>query len=177
MTTSSGPAPWERQPTDTPKQWEAFRAYRDLGPRRTLIRVAQELGKSGALLSRWNTAGGWVERAAAWDAEQDRMYRDQVKREAYLRARVHGDTARAMLAKGLQALKTLDAARLDPTEIRQFIAEALKIERALYGLDATEDEQVRGSITVIMDAGVMTGPTLRPGDLAGSGADGDTLDH
>lgn len=168
------PDPWERQPTDTPKQWEAFTRYRDQGPSRTLTRVARELNKSVALISRWKVDGGWGPRVDAWDAEQDRTYREQVKREAHLKAKAHGDTARALLAKGLRALQLLDPARLDPTEIRQYIGDALKIERALYGLDATDDEQLRGTITVIMDPGVMTGPTLRPEDLnAGDGADPD----
>src|SRR5438874_7425301 len=50
--------------------------YRDMGPGRSLARVAQEYRDAGLrgslpLFTRWSARDGWVERAEAWDADQD----------------------------------------------------------------------------------------------------------
>jgi hypothetical protein len=68
------PNPWDRRPKESTRAYEAFLAYRDLGPKkRSIDAVVQELGKSRALIGRWcsvKTGHRWVERAAAWDAYQ-----------------------------------------------------------------------------------------------------------
>lgn len=61
--------PWERQPDETDKAYEAFRAYLELGPGRTLREVETKLGKSRQLISRWSSKHGWVGRADAFEAE------------------------------------------------------------------------------------------------------------
>lgn len=60
--------PWDRQPGETSKAYQAFVTYRDLGHDRTQLLVEKELGKSKALISRWAGAHDWVARAAAWDS-------------------------------------------------------------------------------------------------------------
>jgi hypothetical protein len=64
--------PWDRQERESPKAWDAFKTYRDLGPReRSTARVAEELGKSETICNRWSSMWNWVERAAAFDAFAD----------------------------------------------------------------------------------------------------------
>lgn len=60
--------PWDRQPGETSKAYEAFVTYRDLGADRTQLRVEKALGKSKALISKWAAERDWVRRAAAWDS-------------------------------------------------------------------------------------------------------------
>src|SRR5215831_10550216 len=75
--------PWERQPGETSKQWLAFVTYRDLGPARTLAEVCRLLYPGQRRTPRpvgrvvaWSSKNDWVERARAWDAEQDRINRE-----------------------------------------------------------------------------------------------------
>jgi hypothetical protein len=64
--------PWEQQPNETDEAYGAFFRYRSI-PRgdRTLRKVAEELGKSDALMSRWSNAWSWRVRVMAWDRAED----------------------------------------------------------------------------------------------------------
>ena len=53
---------WDRQPNESPKAFEAFATYRDMGYQRSLAAVGWRLHKSRSLLSRWSAAHGWVKR-------------------------------------------------------------------------------------------------------------------
>jgi hypothetical protein len=65
--------PWERLPGEGAKAFHAFTLYRDLGPNdRSREKVAQQLGKHVSLYGRWSATFDWVNRAEAWDDEQDR---------------------------------------------------------------------------------------------------------
>lgn len=77
------PKPWERQPQETEKAFRAFACYRDLGPgERTLDKVGEALyppeqstrrkrAAHGRILN-WSRKHRWVNRVAAWDAENER---------------------------------------------------------------------------------------------------------
>lgn len=70
---------WERQPTDTPKSYEAFCIYRDMGATRSLHKAALKYyGKSSVSLGqfeKWSVDMNWQERVQAWDAYQDELRR------------------------------------------------------------------------------------------------------
>lgn len=68
MTKQPDIRPWDRQPTETSKAYEAFCLYRDMGPQRTVRAVAEELNKSQAIIGRWSSAYDWPERTRAWDS-------------------------------------------------------------------------------------------------------------
>lgn len=87
------PAPWERQPFDTPKSWAAFTVYRDLGPGRSLVRTAASLERNPAVVRDWSRHNRWVERVAAWDAEQDRLRRLALLEETQKMAERHARQA------------------------------------------------------------------------------------
>ncbi len=58
---------------ETSKAAEAFRAYCDLGPRRSLAKVAESLGKKSGyvrLLEKWSSDFNWVQRARDYDDEE-----------------------------------------------------------------------------------------------------------
>ena len=136
--------PWERQDGETPKQFEAFAAYRDMGEERSQVKVAEKLCKSVQLISRWSAANNWVERVAAWDDEQDRILRrEQLKEIRKMRDR-HAQGAMAMFAKALQGLKGLDIEELSPQDIVKMLSEAVKIERLSRGDTSEVIEERQG---------------------------------
>lgn len=70
------PEPWEPDPAWHRARRDAFVAYRD-APERTFAKVASQLRKSSTLLRRWAAQDGWHERVALWDAECDRVLREE----------------------------------------------------------------------------------------------------
>lgn len=96
---------WERQPDETSRAYEAFVIYRDLGPERSLTKVAQELGKSRSLMARWCSQHAWVDRVAALEA-RDSMIRQEALEDAQ-RERAE-DYAERMVAVQEKALANLE---------------------------------------------------------------------
>jgi hypothetical protein len=78
--------PWDRQPNESAKAFEAFAIYRDMSCQRSLASAAWKLHKSRTLLERWAAAHGWVQRVAAWDAYNDRESRNELEQQ---RRRAH----------------------------------------------------------------------------------------
>lgn len=77
--------PWERREKEPESAYQAFLAYRDQGPGRSLDRVADDgremAGNSGRNLRRLAARYQWDKRVAAWDAwlqkERDRIARTE----------------------------------------------------------------------------------------------------
>lgn len=125
--------PWERQSGESPQAFEAFAAYRDLGPARSITKVVQQLGKSRPLLSRWSSQYAWVMRASAYDREQDRLFladQQQARRDI---ARRHAKLAQAFLGKAVARLQGLDPRELTPSELLRYFQVAAEIERRAAG--------------------------------------------
>jgi len=62
--------PWHQQDCDTTKSWQAFCVYLNLGPARSIPKVAKELGKKhDRHLREWSRLHGWVRRCKAYDCE------------------------------------------------------------------------------------------------------------
>lgn len=84
--------PWDRQPQESSKAYEAFVAYRDLGAARSIPKAAQLLGKSATSVSVWSKRWRWLDRTAAWDSIPGRSmqeaYEDLARRIAEQHERV-----------------------------------------------------------------------------------------
>lgn len=135
MAKSTNIEPWERQDGETPKQFEAFVVYRDMGEERSLSKVAQHLSKTKQLLTRWSSANNWVERCAAWDREQDRILRqEQIKDIKKMRKR-HADVANAMIGAATKGLKELlkHPEEMKPNDVARLVEVASKLERISRG--------------------------------------------
>lgn len=125
--------PWERQPKEGPKPYEAFCVYRDLGTQRSLSQVAQKLQKSVTLMGRWSRTHNWVERAAAWDDEQDRIIRKQLTADIAKMRKRHADLAVDMLVKAGEALKRIPEDEIKASDISKLVDTASKLERISRG--------------------------------------------
>lgn len=128
---------WERREDETPKQYEAFCAYRDMGSDRSIRAVGEKLGKSEGLMERWSSKNHWVDRAAAWDDEQDRISRETAQKEQAKAIREmrkkHADLASAMLLKAARALKKIPDDEIKAGDMTRMVDVASKLERISRG--------------------------------------------
>lgn len=60
----SGEHPWIRQEWESPQAYDAFRAYQRT---RNVTTVAEEIGKSRSLVTKWSADHRWVERVRHMD--------------------------------------------------------------------------------------------------------------
>ena len=125
--------PWERQDGETPKQFEAFKIYRDMGEERSITKVANQLSKTRPLLTRWSSANNWVERCRAWDNEQDRLLLLEQRKEIKKMRKRHADIANAMLLKSAKALKVIPDNEIKPSDVAKMVDVASKLERISRG--------------------------------------------
>lgn len=133
MAKVNAPEPWERQPEETPKAFEAFCVYRDLGPERSIAKAGKRLGKNRVTLEQWSSKFDWVKRTAAWDAEQDRIARqEQIKAIKAMRNR-HAGMAKAMIVKAGRALQRIPDEEIKASDISRMIEVASKLERISRG--------------------------------------------
>ncbi|WP_406722862.1 hypothetical protein OG968_23960 [Streptomyces althioticus] len=124
---------WERQSGESVQAFEAFAVYRDLGPARSVTKVARELDKSRALVGRWSRQFAWVVRAAAYDREQDRLFLTEQAQARRDLARRHAKLAQAVQSKAVARLQSLDPRELSPSELLRYIQVAAEIERRAVG--------------------------------------------
>lgn len=129
--------PWERQPDETDKAFEAFCLYRDLGPERSQPKVVELYGKSKHTVEKWSIKFNWKQRTEAWDNEQDRIAREAAQREkiqeiAEMRSR-HEKLSMLMLDKVEEALGQMNSADLKPADLSRMVEVASKLERLSRG--------------------------------------------
>ena len=122
-------APWEQQPEESAKAFEAFAVYRDMGVERSVRKVTQRLNKSLTLIGKWSSRYNWPERARAYDRDLDRQAHAQAVRDVRSMTNRHIRIAMQLQAKALEALEQLDVTTLSPKMQLAFLAKATEIER------------------------------------------------
>lgn len=125
--------PWEMQEEETAKAFEAFCAYRDLGPNRSMRETAEKVGKSQKLMEGWSSTHKWRDRAAAWDAEQDRIARQAQLKEIIKMRERHAKLASDMLVKAARALDHLPDDEIKAGDVSRMVDVASKLERLSRG--------------------------------------------
>lgn len=147
--------PWEQQPGEGAKAFEAFAIYRDMGAERSVRKVARQLNKSLTLIGKWSSAYGWPERARAYDRDLDRRARDQAVREVRSMTNRHIQIAMQLQAKALEALEQLDVTTLSPKMQLAFLAKATEIERmnrlSAAGMDDNGQRDGSEAIEVVIE--------------------------
>ena len=141
---------WDKQFSDTPLSFEAFVMYRDAGPHRSLTPVSEKLGKRPRLLYNWSSKYAWMDRVAAWDAHNEAIKADMLKRAIEMKFKVEADRTADMLclAKDI-AMHDLEVLQkkilqqrdrgdpgelfLSPNELIKFIDRVTMLERVITG--------------------------------------------
>lgn len=62
------PMTFEQQPRESDKAFTAFKTYLELGPERSLVLVADKVGKSKTMIERWSRKFDWPARVQAHGA-------------------------------------------------------------------------------------------------------------
>lgn len=127
------PELWERQQGETPRAYEAFAVYRDMGANRSINKTAQQLTKNRTTIAEWSSKYEWVKRVAAWDAEQDRIARQQQVEDIKKMRKRHADLATAMLVKAAKALQRIPDDDIKASDVSRMVETASKLERLSRG--------------------------------------------
>lgn len=124
--------PWERQPKETAKAYEAFCVYRDM-VQRSYSKVAEKLQKSETIIGRWGRTYDWRKRAAAWDEELDRIGRLEQIEQIKKTRRLQFEQAREMRERGMKYLEAIPIGRPGLVGVVSLLKLAMEQERICMG--------------------------------------------
>lgn len=135
----SKPAVWEKMGHETPRAYEAFEVYRDMGVSRSIAKAAQYLSKAIATLSAWSQRYNWVYRVSVWDAEQRRLLSEEKEAKRKAAVNKEGELAGAVLAQVARHLTPPKfhndgVTELTPEERRAWKAKPEIVRMATYAL-------------------------------------------
>jgi hypothetical protein len=136
---------------ETSRALEAYRIYERLGPQRSTAKVQQELSKSKRLIDEWSRQHAWVERAAAYDAQQAAQAEaeEAEKRRRAREARL-GIAANVMSESYKQFMERARDGRLTPYAALQALTLAFETQRKDMG-EPDQKVQVAGQIDLSVD--------------------------
>lgn len=145
---------WERLPEETSRAYKAFCIYRDMGPSRSIQKVAQEWSSGGhtSRLKEWSSKSHWTERATAYDEYLDEIRRSEQEDEIREMAERHAREAQLLQDKAIEKLESLNIDEMKPQDVVKFYDIAVKIERLSRGV-STENikrEEVKEKKDVII---------------------------
>lgn len=144
---------WERQPTETPKAWEAFKFYRDMGITRSLSKINKEhFGNSSGKhrqLETWSPKYHWVKRCEAWDEYEDELLIKENLAEKKKMNKRHARMGLAMQEKGNKFLKEkTDARDASISDVVKLQSDGIKIERIARG-ESSEVVELAGMSLIV----------------------------
>src|SRR6478609_7959838 len=154
---------WDHQPGETLRNYGLFAMYRDHGRLRS---VAQLAGMHPVItypaMTRVSRYNRWAERAALWDAEQDRITAIRLQDTREELARKHAKAADALLTKALARLETLNLKDISPHALILMISTAAQIGRAAVGLETMNKGAQSAQTTVTVAASTKTDQAGKP---------------
>jgi hypothetical protein len=149
---------WEKQRGESAKAFSAFVLYRDLRAERSLTKVVRILYETGTPTSRsqlgeWSARWNWVERADAFDRDEDKVAREEHQRTIGEARRAEAMAGTLMLGAAIRRL-TGDA---DTREGEGVITLPLN----LNGLGAGDVARLADVGSKLLDKGLGIAPDLR----------------
>lgn len=147
--------PWERQPGETEKAYEAFLVYKNMGAGRTIVAVGRRLSKSRQLMTRWATRYNWKERVQAFDRENERIEQGRIQKERAAMIKRHIKMGLAVQGKALKALDRMDPESLTPGNIREFLRFGVMLEKETRAVEERKQEAGQGQDAAQMLAAIL----------------------
>lgn len=120
---------WERQDGETPRAYDAFRRFRDAGPRRAVEPIADAAEVSLNTAKRWSARHLWHTRAEAWD---DHCHRIEDEGRLDKLRKMHADHVKAgqiAILKAMQALAGMPANQIPAGAAARLLELGVRIER------------------------------------------------
>jgi len=153
---------WVSQPGESQRNFGLFQMYREMGRLRSVAQIAAMHNTltfaTIAKISRYNL---WAQRAALWDAEQDRITAIRLQEAREEMAKRHAKAAGKLMTAALQRLETLNIKDISPHALILMLDTAAKIERAALGLE-TLNKGASSATTVTVAASTKTDDTGNP---------------
>ena len=161
--------PWERQPKETEKAYEAFLIYKNLGPGRTFIEVSRKLHKSFTLIRRWKDAWNWKERVELYDRENDRKAQLEAQAAQKEMIRRHIDLGMALQKKATEALDNLNPKKMGAVSIKELVRLGTELE------SVNRNQQIQAAGGNVADIASLFTSVLEKAwsDKEGKGTDGE----
>lgn len=127
------PEPWQQLQNESDEAYEAFSTYMSMGVKRSLVKVAQQLGKNEQLISRWSSRWSWTERIRAHTNYLDKKRLDE-ELEAYIEMRLrHLKVSDQFLDALIERLETIDVNELSPSDMAKWFDIAVKVGNLAMG--------------------------------------------
>ena len=129
--------PWNMRPDETAKAYQAFEVYRDMGPGRSLERVAgsdNPVTSGLPVLRNWSARYGWVARAHAFDqAAADKAAVMALEDAATVRSR-QAQHAKAIQLRAMQKIAAMDPGDMSMGEATRAWQVGAEAERKALGI-------------------------------------------
>lgn len=122
--------PWDQQPDESSRAYQAFVTYRDMpATERSYRAVGQKWAKSRSLIGRWSSAHRWIERVAAYDRHLEEQWQAEQAKARRKAAERHIRAAQLAQSKAVQRLLELDPAKMTVQEVTRLWELGVRVER------------------------------------------------
>jgi hypothetical protein len=137
---------WEKQKGETSLAFAAFMVYRDFGPERNIKKALRRIERDEAVVSRkyrtwrfWATRYHWIERAADYDSDLDRVTLAERRRLIKEREKALLQTSGKMLVVVDDKVSTMQQGELTQNNVPNWYRAVAQTEREVLGLGKEED--------------------------------------
>jgi len=120
---------WDRLENKSPKAYDAFLKYCEMGPKRSLSKLQKELSKGKSLLSRWSSKYSWVERSSAYDLHLNQVRMKEREEVILEHEKKTADTTAKLLDVVGKAIEDLKSEQIKPSDIPRYLKTLIPIER------------------------------------------------
>jgi hypothetical protein len=128
---------WERLPGESAAAYNAWRAYLEMQPPRSITNLARQLNRGRAMLGTWSSRWRWQRRLEAYLADQEQRRLRELERDIRETNKRHLEAAVLLRNKAVDRLQSIDVNLLSPDSIVKFLALAVDIERKSLGIEKT----------------------------------------
>lgn len=120
---------WDRLPNESPKVYDAFMKYCEMGPDRSLSKLVNELSKSKSLLSRWSAKYSWFEGSSAYDIHFHKIKMKEREEAIIEHEKKMAETTWNFLDVVGKAIDNLKPEQIKPSEIPRYLKTLIPLER------------------------------------------------
>ncbi len=136
---------WDILPDESTRAFAAFGIFRDQGPTRTIKSAAQALEVSTASLKEWVGRHAWLDRARAYDLENDRARRTALESESLQMRQRHANLSVFMQKKVAEGMAQVDPSSMTAKDLAYWLDLSSKLERISRGVNEAQRVELTGA--------------------------------